>query len=204
MSGNRKSAEDRKREVVDTALRLLSVLSVETLTTERIANEVGISQAAIFRHFPTKHALWLAILETVESRAITIWDTALSSTDAPLDRLRHVLEAQLSLIAATPAIPKLVFTVGQLSTETDLREVHMRIMARLRGILLHEAETAAANGSLRASIPAMDITALFLGLVQGTVLRWQLSDRSFDLCHEGARLIDCQIRLLTHQGPDTL
>ncbi len=202
MPGHRKPAADRKREVIDTALRLLATLPVEALTTERIASEVGISQAAIFRHFPTKNALWLAVLETVETRAEKIWETACAPDLAPLARLQRVLEGQLGLIAVTPAVPKLIFTVGRMTAETDIRQVHLRIMTRLRSILLHEIDAAISTGELRTSMPATDLADLFLGLVQGTVLRWQLSDRAFDLIAEGGRLIECQIRLLTTQGQD--
>ena len=69
-------------------------------------------------------------------------------------------------------------------------------MARLRAILLHEMEVALSRGDLRVSIPATDLADLLLGLVQGTVLRWQLSGREFDLSAEGRRLVACQIRLL--------
>ncbi|MBR9852407.1 MAG: TetR/AcrR family transcriptional regulator [Rhodobacteraceae bacterium] len=200
MSGHRKSAADRKREIVDTTLHLLASLPVETLTTERIAKEVGVSQAAIFRHFPTKNALWLAVLETVEARAEKEWDTALAPGLSPLDRLLRVLEAQLGLIAATPAVPKLIFGTGHLNAEPDIRQVPLRIMARLRAILLHEMETARSCGNLSVSMPATDLADLLLGLVQGTVLRWQLTGREFDLSAEGRRLVDCQIRLLATEG----
>lgn len=196
MPGHRKSAADRKREIVDTTLHLLASLPVETLTTERIAKEVGVSQAAIFRHFPTKNALWIAVLETVEARAEKEWDTALATGLKPLDRLKSVLEAQLGLIAVTPAVPKLIFGAGHLASESDIRQVPLRIMARLRAILLHEMEAALSRGDLQVSMPATDLADLLLGLVQGTVLRWQLSGCEFDLSAEGRRLVACQIRLL--------
>lgn len=202
MPGQRKPAADRKREVIDTALRLLSTLPVDALTIEHIASDVGISQAAIFRHFPTKNALWLAVLETVETRAETIWQTARAPDLPHLTRLQRVLEGQLGLIADTPAVPKLIFTVGRMTTEAGIRQVHLRIMTRLRSILLHEIDTAISTGELSGSMPAKDIADLFLGLIQGTVLRWQLSSRTFDLIAEGRRLTECQIRLLTTQGHD--
>ncbi|MCW8842357.1 MAG: TetR/AcrR family transcriptional regulator [Rhodobacteraceae bacterium] len=200
MSRQRMPAEDRKCEIVETVLLLLASLPIEDLTTERIASEVGISQAAIFRHFPTKNALWLAVITSIEARAEAAWANALSADDAPLDRIRNLIHAQLALIAATPAIPKLIFTVGRLTRESDIHEVHVRIMTRLRTMLLQEAIRLSIAAAPNTPIRRQDIADLFLGLVQGLVLRWQMTGRGFDLCKEGTRLVETQITLLTNQG----
>lgn len=196
MPRTRMPAEARKREIVETVLAILESLPVEDLTTDRIALEVGISQAAIFRHFPTKNDLWLAVLTTVEARAGAKWEAALVPEAAPLERVAAVLGAQLALIEATPAVPKLIFTVGRLTKEGAILEVHMRIMTRLRAILLREIEAFMQEGPQRPDIQSQDIADLLLGLVQGLVLRWQLSGHRFDLEREGARLIACQLGLL--------
>ena len=49
----RKPAEDRKAEIVATLLALADQIGPDRLTTNDIAREVGLTQAAIFRHFPT-------------------------------------------------------------------------------------------------------------------------------------------------------
>lgn len=196
MPTRRKTAQDRRAEIVETTLRLLSVTPVETLSTARIAAEVGISQAAIFRHFPTKDALWAAVLEAVEARATRAWDAAVPEGGAPLARLRALLRAQLELIAAVPAIPVLIFSAGRIAAETAIRPVHLRVMQGLRRRILAELRDAAAQGEI-AALPPEDAVDLFLGLLQGTVLRWRLSGTGFDLVAEGMRLVDVQMRLMT-------
>ena len=79
----------------------------------------------------------------------------------------------------------------------------MRIMTRLRAILLREIEAYMAEGGQQADIQSQDIADLLLGLVQGLVLRWQLSGHGFDLEREGARLINCQLRLLQQEKGKT-
>ena len=56
----RKPAEDRKTDIVEALLRLADQIGPDRLTTNDIAREVGVTQAAIFRHFPTKAELWSA------------------------------------------------------------------------------------------------------------------------------------------------
>src|SRR3546814_19035637 len=48
----RKPAEERKSEIVETALRLADKVGPDRLATGQIAEPVGLTQAALFRHFP--------------------------------------------------------------------------------------------------------------------------------------------------------
>lgn len=203
MSRMRKPAEERQAEIVETALRLLTHTPVEKLSTGVVAKEVGITQAAIFRHFPTKDALWQAVLEDIERRAVNLWNDAIAKGTSPLERLAELIAAQLGLIAAYPAIPTLIFNAGQISAEDTLRPIHRRVMSGLRYRLLVEIREAAQTGQIPPAPSAEDCADLFLGLVQGTVLRWKLSDRSFDLTQEGRRIATIQIGLLTaHNAGD--
>jgi AcrR family transcriptional regulator len=201
MSERRKSSGDRKAEIVDTTLRLLTVTPVEALSTARIAENVGITQAAIFRHFRTKDDLWAAVLEVVEARAVSAWDAAEDGQHMPIARLRAILRAQLSLIAEVPAIPVLIFNQGRATAETAIRPIHMRVMRGLRARIMVQLTAATEAGDL-AKLAPEDAVDLFLGLVQGTVLRWRLSDCAFDLVAEGLRLVDIQIALMRTPGSE--
>lgn len=57
----RRTAEERKSEIVETTLRLADKVGPDSLTTDHIAQAVGLTQAAIFRHFPSKRDLWEAV-----------------------------------------------------------------------------------------------------------------------------------------------
>jgi len=53
----RKSAELRKAEIVATVLDLADRIGPDRVTTGAVASQIGVTQAALFRHFPTKAAL---------------------------------------------------------------------------------------------------------------------------------------------------
>lgn len=195
MPERRKRAPDRKAEITETTLRLLATTPVENLSTSQIAKEIGITQAAIFRHFPTKDALWLAVLESIESRAIARWDHALETEKTPLARLRALLQAQLLLIAENPAIPVLIFSAGRIAAESTIRPVHLRVLDGLRRRATDQLRAAQANTAGAGPSPE-DSSDLLLGLLQGTVFRWRMSECRFDLVSEGMRLVDVQISLI--------
>ncbi|MCX7753471.1 MAG: TetR/AcrR family transcriptional regulator [Blastocatellia bacterium] len=59
----RLSAEDRRRQIVQAAIELFARKGFNGTTTKEIARAAGVSEALIFRHFPTKQDLYSAIID---------------------------------------------------------------------------------------------------------------------------------------------
>ncbi|MCB2054357.1 MAG: TetR/AcrR family transcriptional regulator [Geminicoccaceae bacterium] len=193
----RKSAQARKAEILDAALRLADEVGPDRLSTEAIARAVGLSQPGVFRHFPTKQAIWQAVAATLAERMQANWRRATQEATSPLERLRALFESQLRLIAATPAVPAILFS-RELHAENDLlRGQFLSLMHRFHAAVAGEIEAAQAVGTIEPGIVAADAAFLLIGLVQGLAVRWSLAGRTFDLVDEGARLFDLQLSLLT-------
>jgi TetR/AcrR family transcriptional regulator len=56
-------AEDRRRQIVEVASELFSQRGFNGVRTKEIADRAGISPAILFRHFPSKEAIYSAILD---------------------------------------------------------------------------------------------------------------------------------------------
>ena len=62
MAGRRLSSEERRSQIVKISAELFSRKGFKGTTTKAIAKKVGISEAMIFRYFPTKDDLYNAII----------------------------------------------------------------------------------------------------------------------------------------------
>ena len=195
MTTTRKPAVERQQEIVEMTLRLLSELGEGGLSTQTIADHIGITQAGLFRHFPTKNDLWIAVLTEIERLARHSWERASQEGDPAVVRVRKTLLAQLKLIEVYPAIPTLLFSTGRLAAEEVLHPIHVRIMTALRLRITEELSVAVQECGRDIQIDTLDIESLLLGVVQDCVLRWSLTGRGFDLVAEGDRLIGLQLRL---------
>jgi TetR/AcrR family transcriptional regulator len=58
------SASHRRAQLLETALNIFSEKGFDGATTREIAAAAGVTEAIIFRHFPTKQALYQAVLES--------------------------------------------------------------------------------------------------------------------------------------------
>jgi AcrR family transcriptional regulator len=196
----RKSAELRKAEIVATVLDLADRIGPDRVTTGAVASVIGVSQAALFRHFPTKDALWTTVAEHAAEGLAAAWDEALSVGDGPLVRLRALIAAQLAQINATPALPMLLFSRELNVTNAELRATFNKTLKAFRRLLAHEIGAGQEEGILRGDVEPDDAAGLLTSLVQGVAIRWALGARDFDLRAEGLRLLDVQCRLLAAEG----
>lgn len=192
---HRKPAEDRKTEIIEALLDLADRIGPDRLTTNDIARAVGVTQAAIFRHFPTKAELWSAAGQVIADRLHSAWAAALVLHDAPQDRLRALIAAQLRQIETCPALPAILHSRELNVDNADLRERFRGLLAGYQGHLVASLEGMIANGSMAPHVRPADAAVLLTSLVQGIAIRWSLGSRGFALQAEGLRLLDIQLAL---------
>ncbi|MGQ3671982.1 TetR/AcrR family transcriptional regulator [Xanthobacter sp. TB0136] len=196
----RKRAELRKAEIVATLLELADSIGPDRVTTGAVASAIGITQAALFRHFPTKDTLWQTVAEHVAEGLEEAWGDALSRGDEPVAKLRALIAAQFAQIAATPALPMLLFSRELNVTNAELRATFNSTLKAFHRLLAREAGAGQEAGILRGDVMPDDVAVLLTSLVQGVAIRWALGARDFDLREEGVRLFDVQCRLLAARG----
>ena len=196
----RKSSDLRKAEIVATILALADRIGPDRVTTGAVAAEVGVTQAAVFRHFPTKAAMWNAVADNVTDMLTTAWDTALAKAGLPVDRITALIGAQLDQISATPAMPMLLFSRELNVENTALRAAFRGRLAAFNCHLMREVTGGQQSQTLRGDVAAADVAVLLSSLVQGVAIRWTLGARDFGLQAEGLRLLNVQLRLLGAKG----
>ncbi len=107
----RKPAEDRRREIADAALRVIASHGLGRFTSRAIAGEIGLTDAALFRHFPSKEAIVDAAMDRVEE---LLFEGFPPEADDPIERLGAFFRRRVAVIAQHPAISTLVAT-GELA-----------------------------------------------------------------------------------------
>ena len=189
MTRQRKPAAERKEQIVDEAMRLAAELGPDRMTTQKLADAVGISQAAIFRHFPSKTEIWQAVANRIGSAM----PAKLTDGDAPaMERLRAIVARQFTFIVKTPAIPAILYSRELHAENETLRLKFAEMQERRHALFTTLFRAAIEAGDLREINPE-DAAALALALIQGLAMRWSLEQRGFDLVAEGNRLLELQL-----------
>lgn len=183
----RLDADARREEIVRVTLELAARQGVDDVTTQDMAQAMGVTQGAVFRHFPSKDAIWLAVMHWVRDRLMTVLGRAAEQGRDPLDALARMFAAHIDFIAAHPAIPRVLTSEHLHIRNSALRELVTEIMlgyeTRVAGLL----EAAKAKGLARADLDAHAAATLYIGMIQGLVLQASLLRGRRTLKAEAAR-----------------
>lgn len=197
---SRKSTEDRRSEIQQATLALAFEHGPGQVTTGMIAARLGLTQPAIYRHFPRKDDLWQAIARDLCTRiSQTIADASTQSTN-PRDRLRRLVIGHLKLIHEAPALPEIMVMRDRTAPHAAVRREIQTSMAGFMQAMLGAIGEAQATGVLRADISARDIATLTFGVVQSLVLRLLVSRDPAVLLKDTERLLDLQLMGFAPKG----
>jgi TetR/AcrR family transcriptional regulator len=90
-------AAERRRTLVDTALRVFAEGSYRGTTTAEIAREAGVSEPILYRHFASKRDLYLACIEESWHGLRAMWDEAIAAADSSREFLPAMSGCYLSI-----------------------------------------------------------------------------------------------------------
>jgi len=190
----RLSAEERQEEIIKAAVELAGEQGVDSVTTQDMARAVGVTQGAIFRHFPTKDMIWLGVIHWVRGRLMSVLDMAVGQGGDPLDSLEKMFFAHLGFVDKVPAIPKLIFSDQLLKKNPRIKELVRSILAdyeaRVGGLLAQ----AKAQNLVHSDLDEHSAAVMFTGIIQGLVLRVSIIEAQKSLIAEGKRVFPIFLR----------
>lgn len=169
--------EERQAVIVSAALTLARDLSPAAITTTDIAAVVGVSQGALFKHFPTKEAIWLGVMDWVQQQLMARLAQAAEAAPTPLAALEAVFHAHVDFVAAHPGVPRLVFHELQQPAESKAKQAVRAMLAAYRKLLLGLLGQAVRTGELPAGLDREAAATLFVGVVQGLVMQSMMSGK---------------------------
>ena len=164
-------ADERRAATVEAVVELAAEQNPGDITTAAIAQRMGLTQGALFRHFPSKDAILEAVLGWVSERLLAQLDAAAASAASPLAALEAMFMAHVGFVARHPGVPRMLFGELQRPDATLPKRIAQALIQgyaqRLRGYL--------AAGIARQELdPSLDVDAaatLFIGTVQGLVMQ---------------------------------
>ncbi len=186
----RKSHEERRREIIRSALDLATEQGVKQVSTQAIADRVGIAQATVFRHFKTRDEIFAGAIAWIADNMMAVLDGIIGKQLEPHAKLGAIIEQQLAFIARHRGLPRLLFS-DRLHQESPMlkqavREVMGRYMRRIAGIIRDGQAAGCFDRELDTEAAARHVTAS----IQGLLMRWSIFDFSFSLEEEARPLRD--------------
>ena len=175
MAGSKKS--NRREEILQALAQMLeSTEGASRITTAKLAKHVGVSEAALYRHFPSKARMFEGLIEFIEEALMTRINRILDDEKDTLERIRMVMHLILAFSERNPGLTRILSGHALMFENERLRErinqLFERIETQLRQI---QRERKIREGK---SFPVEEriLAAQILGQVEGSLNRFVRSD----------------------------
>jgi len=144
-------AAERRRRLIETALRVFTEGSYRGTTTAEIARAAGVSEPILYRHFASKRDLYLAALDHVWGNARAAWETALAESPDVRTALERMGRGHFTVRDCKHQLSELwVQALGEAAEDPELRRHLRRHMREVHDFLAGVIRRGQAEGVLNA------------------------------------------------------
>lgn len=187
---------ERRRQLLAHAKQLFVTLGYHATTTEKIAAAAGVTEPVLYRHFDSKKALFLQVLEEVRAATIERWTAETASLTDPLARLHAITDMYLGSTRQHAVefriMHRALVEVDDEDTVALLRAFYLDSEALLARIIAEGQQTGVFRRSLDARVGAWELIRTALGYTLTLPLGIPLYDEPDYL----SRAIDCLLHCL--------
>ncbi|MCK9257716.1 MAG: TetR/AcrR family transcriptional regulator [Sulfurospirillaceae bacterium] len=164
------NAKKRKEVTVKTVIELSSKQNPSDITTSAIANEMGLTQGALFRHFPTKESIFEAVIAWISKKLLNSAKKKSMEAKDPLDAIKNIFNLHVDIVVKHPGVPRLLF--GELQQEKDslTKKAAKVLMSEYSKLLIKIFKQGKERGFFKSNLDEELAAFLFIGLIQGLVV----------------------------------
>jgi AcrR family transcriptional regulator len=156
--------EERRKQILQCAVKVFARSNYRGTRMADIAREVGVSEAAIYKYFPKKEAIFLEILEHMSQRIVTFWQEELEKKPKALEVLRAMGRTYYERMIRHPEELKVQFqAISEIDTTAiarRLRRDHETYVAFFSKVL----KQGIREGAIRADLDVKTVAWIFNGL----------------------------------------
>jgi AcrR family transcriptional regulator len=180
-------ADERRKQLLKCAVKIFSRSNFRAAKTAEIARAAGISEALIYRFFPSKRAIFLEILQHISQRILILWQEELGKEEDAVRALRNMGMSYFERLQRHPDELRVQFQaiseVSDREIARQLREDHEQYMRFIEKVL----RKGIRQGTVRKDLPVRTLSFLFNGTgILMNMMRLLAFDREFNQARAGA------------------
>ena len=193
---------DRQKDFLNAAIDIVSRQGFSKLTIRNVATAVGVTEPAVYRHFPNKLALLTAMLEDLQGAILPHFRAMREGANQPRETFAGFIRGLFEEFKLRPAYAPFIFSEEIFHNEPQLREKLQRVLGGNIAVLTESFEALQIDKSCRTDIEAQQMALITLGSIRLAVSRWHISGGKVRLKDLANQLIDT-LSTLFALGPES-
>lgn len=171
---------ERQQEIIDVSLDIISTQGIQGFTIKNLSHSIGITEAAIYRHFDNKISILLAILDCFKSSGELLFGNLNTSSSSPLKNIEMIFQGHFNAFNDNPSLVSVIFSEEIFRGEPILQGKITEIMDKNSAVIKSLVAEGQAKGEINPNIESKYITLIILGSLRMMVKKWQMGDKTFN------------------------
>lgn len=170
---NKKS---RRQQILEALASMLEESPGARITTAALAKQVGVSEAALYRHFPSKSKMFEGLIEFIEESIFSRISLILSEENDAFVRCEKILHLLLAFAEKNPGITR-ILTGDALAGETDrLRQRVVQLFDRIETQLKQVLREAELRDGLHFGVSIGATVNVLMAVAEGKIAQFVRSE----------------------------
>ena len=159
----------RQLDIMQSLAKMLQAKGPVKVTTASLANECGITEAAIYRHFPSKRKIYEGLVDFCEQSLFDLIGKINSSKDDHLEKVSKIMVLLVSFSEKNPGLARLLtreaFSIDEASLDDRIKQMFSKIELQIKqNLQKYEQQT-----KKKLALPSASSANLLLAFVEGVI-----------------------------------
>ena len=159
----------RQLDIMQSLAKMLQAKGPVKVTTASLANECGITEAAIYRHFPSKKKIYEGLVDFCEQSLFDLIGDINSSKDEHLEKVSKIMILLVSFSEKNPGLARLLtreaFSIDEASLDDRIKQMFSKIELQIKqNLQKYEQQT-----KKKLALPSASSANLLLAFVEGVI-----------------------------------
>ena len=159
----------RQLDIMQSLAKMLQAKGPVKVTTASLANECGITEAAIYRHFPSKRKIYEGLVDFCEQSLFDLIGDINSSKEDHLDKASKIMVLLVSFSEKNPGLARLLtreaFSIDEASLDDRIKQMFSKIELQIKqNLQKYEQQT-----KKKLALPSASSANLLLAFVEGVI-----------------------------------
>jgi len=159
----------RQLDIMQTLAKMLEARGPVKVTTASLAKECQITEAAIYRHFPSKRKIYEGLVDFCEQNIMELIGNAGSDKESSLDNVKKILVILVSFAEKNPGLARLLtreaFSIDESTLDERIKQMFSKIELQIKqNIQKHEQSTKS-----KLILPSASAANLLLAYSEGLI-----------------------------------
>ena len=159
----------RQLDIMQNLASMLGQKGPVKITTALLANQCGITEAAIYRHFPSKRKIYSGLVDFCEQNIFDLIATINISDSDYLEKTKKILNLLVNFSEKNPGLARLLTREAFSIDETSLDERIGQMMSKIELIIKQNLQKYEQTTKAKLALPTASSANLLLASAEGFI-----------------------------------